>query len=75
MAKKKVSVTMDEEVVSAIHGAVGGRGFSAFVNEAARAELQARRLERLLDDLDDQFGPVPENVQEAANAMEWPAPE
>lgn len=60
----KRSVTLDEEVASAIEGAVGDRGFSAWLNDAARSKLDRDNVRALLADLDAEFGPVPPDVTE-----------
>lgn len=62
----KRSVTLDEEVASAIEGAVGDRGFSAWLNDAARSKLDRDNVRALLAELDDEFGPVPPEVAEEA---------
>lgn len=73
MATEKVSLTLDEDLVSEARGAVGARGLSAYVNLALRHQLQRDRLGRLLGDLDQEFGPVDPRVTEAVDRG-WPAP-
>jgi Arc/MetJ family transcription regulator len=73
MATEKVSLTLDEELVSEARGAVGARGLSGYVNLALRRQLQRDRLSRLLDDLDREFGPIDPRVTEAVGRA-WPAP-
>ena len=50
MAAKKVTLTMDEEVLSKARQASKGK-LSRFVSEAVRARLDAERREKLREDL------------------------
>jgi hypothetical protein len=70
MAMKKVSVTLDVDLVAEIKTEVGIRGFSAYLNDSVRRRRQYERLRRLLRELDDEFGPVPEEVRQQV-AKEW----
>ena len=72
MAVVKRSVTLDEEVASAIEAAVGDRGFSGWLNDAAHAKLDRDNVRALLADLDADFGPVPAEELEAARRR-WAA--
>jgi hypothetical protein len=72
VAVVKRSVTLDEEVASAIEAAVGGRGFSGWLNDAAHAKLDRDNVQALLADLDAEFGPVPAEDLEAARRR-WAA--
>lgn len=65
MAVKK-SVTLDEDVVDGIAAEVGERGFSAWLNEAARARLDREHVLRFLDEQDAEHGPVAPGLLEAA---------
>ena len=67
---KKVSVTLDADVVAAIKTEVGEGGFSAYLNDALVRHRQHQRLRRLLRALDEEFGPVPDDVQQQV-AREW----
>lgn len=72
MATEKVSLTLDEVLLTEARGAVGSRGLSSFVNEALRQHLQRDRLVALLTELEAQHGPIdPDEMQEARLA--WPA--
>lgn len=64
MAMKKVSLTLDEELVAEARERSGN--LSAFVNEALEARLRNARLGQLLAELDAEFGPVPPEVQAQA---------
>ena len=61
-AKRKVSVSLDEDLVAELEAA--DEALSGQVNEAIRAEVEQRRRNRLLtdmlDSLDAQYGPVDE---------------
>jgi Arc/MetJ family transcription regulator len=74
MATEKVSLTLDEELVSEARGTVGARGLSGYVNLALRRQLQRDRLSRLLDDLEQEVGPIDPRVTEAVGRA-WPAPD
>jgi post-segregation antitoxin (ccd killing protein) len=59
-AKRKVSVSLDEDLVAELEAA--DEALSGQVNEAIRAEVERRRRNRLLtgmlDPLDAEYGPV-----------------
>lgn len=61
-AKRKVSVSLDEDLVAELEAA--DEALSGQVNEAIRAEVERRRRNRLLTDmldaLDAEHGPVDE---------------
>jgi antitoxin CcdA len=65
-AKRKVSVSLDEDLVEELERE--DQGLSAQVNLALRAELERRRRNRLLvellDQLDAVHGPVDESLVE-----------
>jgi post-segregation antitoxin (ccd killing protein) len=65
-AKRKVSVSLDEDLVEELERAE--QNLSAQVNQAVREELGRRRRERLLvellDQLDAEHGPVDEQLVE-----------
>jgi Arc/MetJ family transcription regulator len=63
----KVSVTVEDELVEQVRQRVGARGFSAFMNQAVRHELQLARLGELLGDLENELGPPDEEM--VADAM------
>lgn len=64
MTVEKVSLSLDHDVVAEAREFAGRGGLSALVNDALRTRLQQIRISRLLDDMDDEFGPVPEDVAE-----------
>jgi predicted transcriptional regulator len=69
MAKRKITVTVDEELVESVQ-ALGAESLSAVVNEALAQEVERRAraaaLGRLLADWDAAHGPVA--TEEAAAA-------
>ena len=73
MAVTKVSLSLDRELVEQARTLAGSRGLSALVNEALRVQLQHERVRRLLNEMDDEYGPVPEHVMEEVR-QEWPDP-
>ncbi len=62
--KRKVSVSLDEDLVAELEG--GDEALSSQVNDAVRLELTRRRRHRLLGQMLDEFestsGPVDENL-------------
>jgi Arc/MetJ family transcription regulator len=70
MGMKKVSVTLDADLVAEIKSEVGVRGFSAYLNDTIKRRRQHERLRGLLNELDEQFGPVPDEVRTQV-AKEW----
>lgn len=71
MTYLKVSITLEAEVAAELDTVAGPRGRSAFVNAAVRQRLQAIRVRTLLDEIDRESGPVPEDVQRSVNALAW----
>ena len=69
MAKRKITVTVDEDLVQSVQ-ALGSESLSAVVNEALAAEVERRAraaaLGRLLADWDASFGPVSGEAAAAA---------
>ena len=70
MAMKKVSVTLDADLVAEIKTERGEGRFSAYLNETIRRRRHYERLRRYLRELDDEFGPVPDEVRRQAE-REW----
>jgi len=71
MAKRKITVTVDEELVDLAH-ALGEEKLSAVVNTALAEHVERlgrlATLRDLLDQWDAQAGPVPPEVREDAIA-------
>lgn len=72
MATEKVSLTLDEELLSEAREAVGSRGLSGYVNRALGHQLQHDRLTGLLDELEREAGPIEPRVMEEVRRA-WPA--
>jgi hypothetical protein len=68
---QKVSVSMPEDLATAIRERTGPGGFSRYVTEAAERRLRHDRLGDLLDELDAEFGPVSPEALEWAQ-RQWP---
>ena len=66
-----MSLSLDQELVDQARALAGARGLSALVNEALRVQLQHERIRRLLAEMDEEYGPVPEQVMEEVR-REWP---
>jgi hypothetical protein len=73
VAVEKVSLSLDPEVVAEARELAGRGGLSALVNDALRVRLQHVRVSRLLDEMDAEYGAVPEAVTEEVR-REWPRP-
>lgn len=71
MAVRKWSVSIDEALAARVEEHVGQRGLSAFVARAVDHELEREQLNGYLDALDEEFGPVPEQLIEGYDAQ-WP---
>jgi hypothetical protein len=72
MSHVKISVTLEPSVAEELRQVAGPRGQSSFVNEAVRRQLQAIRLGTLLDEMNDEAGPIPDNVQREVDDLDWP---
>lgn len=73
MAVEKVSVSLDSEVLAQTRERVGGRGLSAYVNDAVDRQLRRDALSDLLAELRAAHGPVPEERMEEVRRL-WPDP-
>ncbi|MGH3718242.1 MAG: hypothetical protein ACRDRI_05240 [Pseudonocardiaceae bacterium] len=73
MAVEKVSVSMDAEVLTEARERVGGRGLSAYVNDAVRRQLRRDALSELLAEMREANGPVPDDRMREVRHL-WPAP-
>lgn len=74
MPTEKVSLTLDEALLSEARETVGSRGLSRYVNRALRQQLQHDRLGELLDELEREHGPIDPEVMDEVRRR-WPAPE
>ncbi len=66
MPVSKVSLSIDEDVLAEARARAGRRELSSYVNEALRRQLQRDRLGELLAEMDDESGPVPDDLLEEA---------
>jgi predicted anti-sigma-YlaC factor YlaD len=72
MSTVKVSTTLDAANVAEAKARVGERGFSRFLNESLAMRLQRARLEEMLAEMADEFGPIPEESRRRIERQEWP---
>ena|SRR5215467_4034656 len=68
---RKVSVSMPEELAEAVRARTGSGGFSRYVTEAVEREFRHDLLGELIEELEAEYGPVPEHLLEEAR-REWP---
>lgn len=73
MATEKISLTLDEDLLSEARGLTGSRGLSSYVNRALGRQLQQDRLLGLLEELERARGPIDAEVLEEVR-RQWPAP-
>jgi Arc/MetJ family transcription regulator len=71
MATEKISLSLEEDLVSEARATVGIRGLSNYVNSALRDRLQRDRVTALLAEYEEEFGPIDSQVMEEVKA-EWP---
>ena len=74
MAVAKVSMSLDEDVLAQARERVGGRGVSAYVNEAVRRQLRRDALGEVLAQMRAANGPVAEEQMEEVRRL-WPGPD
>ncbi|MGD0702674.1 MAG: hypothetical protein ABSA02_22670 [Trebonia sp.] len=67
---QKVSVSMPEDLATAIRERTGPGGFSRFVAEAAERRLKSEEFRELLDELAAEAGPIPPELEEQVT-REW----
>jgi hypothetical protein len=68
---RKVSVSMPEELVDAVRSLTGAGGFSRYVTEAVDREIRHDLLGELIEELEAEYGPVPQELLDEAG-REWP---
>ena len=73
MAASKVSLSIDTEVLAQARQRVGRRELSSYVTDALRRQLQHDRLGELLDKMNAESGPVPDELLEEARQL-WQSP-
>ncbi len=73
MATAKTSLTLDKALLAAARELVGRRGLSRYVNRALQRQLQRDRLVGLLNELEQEAGPIEPQVMDEVRKL-WPAP-
>ncbi|HEY0512740.1 MAG TPA: hypothetical protein VGH73_12595 [Thermoanaerobaculia bacterium] len=73
MRTEKVSLTLEEELLAEAREVVGVRRLSSYINRALRNQLQHDRIAGLLEELEQEKGPIDPGVMEEVR-REWPAP-
>ena len=68
---RKVSVSMPEALAEAVRARTGAGGFSRYVTEAVEREIMHDSLGDLIEELEAEYGPVPQERLDKA-AREWP---
>jgi hypothetical protein len=68
---RKVSVSMPEELAEAVRSRTGAGGFSRYVSEAVEREIRHDLLGDLIEELEAEYGPVPQELLDEAS-REWP---
>ncbi|MDR2984182.1 MAG: hypothetical protein LBV34_05010 [Nocardiopsaceae bacterium] len=68
---KKVSVSMPEDLAEAVRARTGAGGFSRYVTEAVEREIRHDMLGELIEELEAEYGPVPQELLDEAR-REWP---
>jgi len=71
MAVTKVSMSLDADVLAQTRDRVGGRGVSAYVNEAVRRQLRRDALADLLVEMQAANGLVADQLLEEVRRL-WP---
>ena len=72
MAKKKVSLVLEEKLLTEAREIAGERRLSAYVNLALRQQLQHDRVTTLLTELEQENVPIDSEVMHEVRAA-WPA--
>jgi len=66
MAVAKVSLSIDQDVLSEARERAGRRELSSYVNDALRRHLQRDRLGVLLAEMEAESGPIPDDLLDEA---------
>jgi hypothetical protein len=72
VAVRKWSVSVEGELASRVEERVGNRGLSGFVARAVEHELERDALASYLDELDEEFGTIPDDLVNQYDAL-WPS--
>jgi hypothetical protein len=68
---QKISVSMPTDLADLVRARTGAGGFSRYVTEAVQEQIRHDVLGDLLDELEQEYGPVPAEVREQTRRM-WP---
>lgn len=72
MAVTKWSVSVEETLATRVESHVGDRGLSGFVARAVAHELERDLLDEYLDELEEEFGPLPLGLVAQLDDL-WPS--
>jgi hypothetical protein len=68
---KRVTITLPEDLEAAVKNEIGSREFSAYITEAVAKQYQLEQLGKILDEMDEKYGPIPEEIRRQTAAA-WP---
>ncbi len=69
MAATRITITVDEDVLSELKSRVGPGEVSSYVVDALRARLRKDPILELLDKLDEMYGPLTD--EQIAEGEQW----
>lgn len=72
MEHTRVTISLPKKMADELRRFAGPRGMSAYVAEALVQPLQASRLRVMLDEMEQEVGPIPPEVQEEVDRFMWP---
>jgi hypothetical protein len=73
VAVSKVSLSIEENVLTEARARAGRRELSSYVTDALRRQLQHDRLGELLAEMEATSGPIPDDLMEEARQL-WRSP-
>ena len=73
MTVSKVSLSIEDEVLNEARQRAGRRELSAYVSRALSRQLQHDRLGELLAEMEQEAGPIPDDLMEEARKL-WREP-
>lgn len=62
-------MSIDEDVLAEARERAGRRELSSYVNDALRRQLQHDRIADLLAEMEDEAGPIPDELMEEAREL------
>lgn len=66
-------MTLDPQLSAEPRETVAAEAIDAVVNEAVRRHRQALRIRKLLREMEERSGPIPEEMRRQARDFPWPA--